>query len=167
MKALLITLCALFCAAPALARQGEAPPLYTLSFAAPGGETLDFEQFRGRVVLVNFWATWCPPCVREMPALDRLQRHFAAAPFEVVAISVGEDEASLQGFVQQFTTPLQLQFLLDPQGSSFTRFELRGLPTSYLFDHRGQLVEVIVGDEDWDSAAWRARIEGLLQAAHP
>lgn len=164
MKTLLVMLMALLCVAPAHADEGVAEKLYGMSFPTLSGENYSLEQQRGRVLLINFWATWCPPCVREMPALDRLDRAFSAAPFEVIAISAGEDAEAVEAFRSRFGESLQLQFLLDPSGRTFREFELRGLPMSYLFDHQGQLVEVVTGEEEWDSGAWQSRIQALVDA---
>lgn len=165
MKALLVMLLILLPLTSAKADEASAEALYALSFPALDGKPHDFAQHRGRVLLVNFWATWCPPCVREMPALDRLSRAFRDAPFDVVAISAGEDAASITAFRQRLPEPLQLTLLLDPQGRTFKDFNLQGLPMSYLYDHQGQLLDVIVGDESWDADPWQERIRALVEAA--
>ncbi|TCK09060.1 TlpA family protein disulfide reductase [Marinobacterium mangrovicola] len=140
----------------------DSPELYGLEFSALDGSGHSFAQHRGEVVLVNFWATWCPPCVREMPALDRLQSAFEGKPFSVVAISAGEQPEDVQGFLDKLEQPLELTLLLDPEGRTFREFKLRGLPMSYLFSSDGELIEVITGEEEWDSEAWQNRIEELL-----
>lgn len=140
----------------------DQPELYDLEFAAIDGSNHSFEQHRGEVVLVNFWATWCPPCVREMPALGRLQSAFEGKPFSVIAISAGEQAEDIQVFLDKLDEPLELTLLLDPEGRTFREFKLRGLPMSYLFSADGQLIEVITGEEEWDSEAWQTRIEELL-----
>jgi len=165
LKALLVMLLVVLPFTAVEADENSTAELYALNFPALNGEPHSFEQYRGQVLLVNFWATWCPPCVREMPALSRLQQAFADAPFRIVAISAGETAESVETFRKGLAQPLQLQFLLDPQGRTFSEFELRGLPMSYLYDHSGKLVEVITGDEAWDSKPWQQRIRALVDAA--
>ncbi len=142
--------------------QEQQPELYELEFEALDGSNHSFQQHRGDVVLVNFWATWCPPCVREMPALDRLQSTFDDGSFSVIAISAGEKKEEVQAFLDKLEQPLDLTLLLDPEGRTFKEFKLRGLPMSYLFSTDGQLIEVITGEKEWDSDAWQARIKELL-----
>lgn len=140
------------------------PELYELSFPGLDGKPHAFEQHRGEVLLINFWATWCPPCVREMPALNRLQNAFEGQPFSVVAISAGEQPDEVAAFVDKLDAPLNLTLLVDSEGRTFKEFKLRGLPMSYLFSANGQLIEVITGEKEWDNEEWQARIEKLLES---
>jgi thiol-disulfide isomerase/thioredoxin len=118
--------------------------------ALEGGETR-FADFRGKVVLVNFWATWCAPCVREMPSLERLHQALAGEGFAVLAISQDRGGASV---VAPFLARLDLQRLpvyLDPKGKLARAFALKGLPTSFVIDRRGRVVAGLVGPAEWDS----------------
>lgn len=129
------------------------------TFVAPDGATVDLKRFKGKVLLVNFWATWCAPCLREMPALDRLQASLGSERFQVVTISVDRQG---QAVVQPFLKRLGLGHLpayLDQESALLHAFGARGLPTSYLIDADGTLVGFLEGPAEWDSPAAKALIE--------
>ncbi|MGE5145237.1 MAG: TlpA family protein disulfide reductase [Candidatus Eiseniibacteriota bacterium] len=129
------------------------------SFTAPDGATIDLKRFKGKVVLVNFWATWCAPCLREMPALDRLEAALGGERFQVVTISVDRQG---QAVVGPFLKRLGLGHLpayLDTKSDLLHAFGARGLPTSYLIDADGSLIGYLEGPAEWDSAGARALIE--------
>lgn len=133
-------------------------PAPDIRFTDAEGRTLDLSDFRGKVVLVNLWATWCVPCVKEMPALDRLQAALGGDGFEVVAIS--SDLHGLEA-VEPFYAAHGLEHLAiytDPRGSVARAFGAPGLPTSILLDARGREVGRLIGDAEWDSRAARALI---------
>ncbi len=116
-----------------------------------GGDLLDLGRYRGKVVLLNFWATWCAPCVRELPALDRLQSILGRQEFEIVALSI--DGGGIEVPVA-FAGRLRLSHLkiyLDFTGTTAEAFPLYGLPISYLIDREGIMVGYIVGAVGWDS----------------
>ena len=127
-------------------------------------QTVDLESFRGRVLLVNFWATWCEPCVREMPALDALQTHFAGQPLSVVAIS--EDRGGLP-VVRKYYDEHGLDGLdiyNDPHGEAGRAFGIRGLPTTILIDRDGKELGRVEGAVEWDSPSVAGVIEKFLAA---
>jgi len=112
--------------------------------------------------LLNFWATWCPPCRAEMAALDRVHRGLAARGLAVLGISVDEDVFLVEEFALQ--EKLTLPLLLDRGGAlARSAFRVAGYPSSFLVDRRGVIVAVWVGERDWDSAPIRARLEQLLR----
>jgi thiol-disulfide isomerase/thioredoxin len=105
---------------------GKMAPDRTLDIA--GGGKLKLADLRGKVVVVNFWATWCPPCKREMPSLQRLAGLMKGEPFEIVAINAGEDEDQIEGFRGSLDPPLTLRLALDPKGDAMHEFSVAGLP---------------------------------------
>ena len=111
------------------------------------GAVHDLAQYRGKVVLVNFWATWCEPCREEMPSLERLKEKFGGQPFEVLAVNVDEPEARVRAFLEK--TPLQLTVILDPGKAVTKRWNARILPASYLIGRDGRVRYSVVGDIDW------------------
>jgi thiol-disulfide isomerase/thioredoxin len=125
-------------------------PAPAAGFQATDGSRIDLTRFKGQVVLVNLWATWCPPCVEEMPSLERLQARLGGAGFTVLAIS--SDRTGLKA-VTPFLDKYRLQQLpvyLDPD-SAFTRSTgARGLPTSILIDRQGRELGRFEGAADWD-----------------
>ena len=115
------------------------------------GAELGLDRFRGKVVLLNFWATWCAPCVREMPALDRLQAAMGGPDFEVVTVSI--DRGGKQA-VAPWMADKKLENLgiyLDPKSKLLRAFGARGLPTTYVIDRAGRTAGVIEGPAEWDS----------------
>ena len=117
-----------------------APPL---SLLAVTGETFDLSALKGKVVMINFWATWCPPCRAEMPAIDAVYRANRDAGLVVLAVDQMEDSAS----VKQFGAQLNLSFplLLDSDGAVGVRYQVRALPTTFFVDRRGIIRDVVVG----------------------
>lgn len=121
-----------------------------LNISDEAGNAVDIKAFRGRVVLLNLWATWCKPCIEEMPSLDALQARAGGAEFEVLPLSLDRNA----GVVQQFLRKHDLQHLqvyLDPKGHAVGDLNLKGLPTSFLIDHQGRAVGEFVGDTDWNT----------------
>lgn len=107
------------------------------------GETLSFSDFEGKPLLVNFWATWCPPCLAEMPLIQDYADQYRGQ-LVVLAINAGEDEAVVRDFVTQQN--LELTFLLDPTNSAAKYFRVYGFPTSLFFDEDGVLQSTHIGE---------------------
>ncbi|MBI3453316.1 MAG: TlpA family protein disulfide reductase [Rhodospirillales bacterium] len=137
----------------------EAPEI---GFSDSAAAKLGLADFRGRVILVNFWATWCAPCVEEMPALDRLQARLGGPDFEVVAISIDRQGLPL---IVPFLDRLGIKALkhyLDPSGASPRTLKVRGLPTTILIGRDGREIGRLEGAATWDSAAAEAFIRYYL-----
>ena len=117
-------------------------------------------DFRGRVVLLNFWASWCPPCLREMPSMERLRVKMAGRPLAIVAL----DSAETADEVNAFLSRMQLGFpvLLDPDGGNTKRWKVFALPTSFLLDAEGRVRYVLTGPTEWDEGEALKVIETLL-----
>ncbi len=114
------------------------------------GGTVGLADFRGRVILVNFWATWCAPCVREMPSLDRLQAELGPEGLLVMAVSQDRKGlAAAESFYREQGLD-NLEIFLDPKGEFARAMGVAGLPTSLLVDDRGRLLGAIEGPLEWD-----------------
>lgn len=138
-----------------------------IAFTDAAGHPLSLADFRGKTVLLNFWATWCAPCVQEMPSLDRLQQHLGSDRFAVVAISV--DREGL-GVVRPFLAKTQIESLatyVDPKGASMRAFGVRGLPTTFVIDGNGREVGHIEGQAKWDTPEAEALVRYYLGAREP
>ena len=146
----------------ALSRRG---PELAPDFAAPdlSGHAVSLSSLRGKVVLVNVWATWCPPCRDEMPSMERLASHFRGRDFELLAVSQDEDGRDK---VSSFVRELGLSFpvLLDPERQIGDRYGVWGYPETFVIDRSGHVVERVIGPRDWDSPASIAQIEALIAA---
>lgn len=142
---------------------GTAAPAYSATSLA--GDTVSLEDYRGRVVLLNIWATWCAPCIREMPALERLHRTLSAEGLSVVAVSVdastpGLGAADVRGFVDELG--LTFTVLLDPGGEIERLFRVGGLPMTFLIDREGRVLERVVGAREWDDPEITAGLREIL-----
>ncbi len=134
-----------------------------LTFTDAEGRVLDFTTFRGRGLVVNFWATWCPPCVAEMPALDRLHAMVARDGIEVLALSNDRGgRAQVEPFYQR-TGLRNLGIWLDPRGATGRALEIRVLPTTLIIDRRGLEVGRLTGEAAWDQPEVVATIRRLTR----
>jgi peroxiredoxin len=143
---------------PRIARGTDAPAFELRR--AGSAASLDLEQLRGKIVLLNFWATWCKPCEDEMPAMERLYRAFADSDFELVAISVDEDEAAVIPFVDRLG--LSFPVLMDPAQDVAAAYQTFRFPESLLIGRDGVVLERYVGPKEWDANAYLDRIRRLL-----
>ena len=149
----------------ALWRHRATPPeaaaaLWDLSFDTPGGAKLEMGRLRGHWLVVNFWATWCPPCVREMPALDRFQREFASRGWRVVGLAADQATA-----VREFLARAPVSFEIGLAGLSGIELSRQlgnlagGLPFTVLFDRDGAVVHKQIGETRFDQLAeWAAAL---------
>jgi peroxiredoxin len=137
-------------------------------YLAPGfslenlrGESVSLADFRGKVILLNFWATWCPPCRREIPSLERLYELRKDTGFEIVAVSV--DRTSLSR-VSSFVADQRMSFpvLVNPSGDVGQRYWMRSVPSSFLLDKKGIIRWKVIGAREWDDAQTLAKIDQLL-----
>lgn len=125
-----------------------------------GAGSLELASLAGRVVLVNFWATWCEPCEQEMPAMQRLYERLPRDRFELVAISIDDEESKVAEFVARYS--LTFPVLLDPSKRVAEAYQTMGVPESLLIDPDGHVVERYVGPREWDAPEYVERIESLF-----
>jgi thiol-disulfide isomerase/thioredoxin len=140
-------------------------PLPELEFVDTKGAPIHLASYRGKVLLINFWATWCVPCVKEMPTLDSLQAQRGGDKFAVITISLDRNGEKL---VPKFFADKALKFLpqiLDPQSRSMKPFALKGLPTSLLVDAQGLVLGRLAGEADWASEAALSLIDAAIAGA--
>jgi len=128
-----------------------ADPVPKLDLKNLGGKSFQWSDFQGNVVLLNFWATWCPPCLEELPSLEALNHSMKSKPFSLVAISVDKEEGVVRKFLAELSRPLTFLVLLDPSGESARRFGTDKFPESYLIGNDGRLIKKYVGALDWMS----------------
>lgn len=144
-----------------LIKRAPVQPAPDFTVPAPDGASIALADYAGKVVFINFWATWCAPCRLEMPAMERLYKQFKEAGLVVVAISFdAEGEPVVTPFVREngFTFPVGL----DPRMALAKRYGVRGLPSSFLIDRDGNLVAQAIGPRDWDGEDAHALIALLL-----
>ncbi|HEU0289567.1 MAG TPA: TlpA disulfide reductase family protein, partial [Burkholderiales bacterium] len=117
-------------------------------------------DYRGRVILINFWATWCGPCRDEMPSIQRLKEKLAGRPFAVLAVNLDEPESRIRNFLSQMK--LDLTVLLDPERKVAKAWNARILPASFVVGPDGRIRYSLVGEINWDHEHVVSRIAELL-----
>jgi peroxiredoxin len=134
---------------------------------APAGELMDISgsriaisDFRGRPVILNFWASWCAPCRHEIPSLAAVHRRLSARGLVILAVSVDEDRSALDRYLREDRPPFRI--LADPGRSVASRYGVSGIPVSFLLDSEGRVAERVDGDVDWTDPVVFGAIEGLL-----
>lgn len=142
-------------------------PVPEIRFLDADGKPLTLANFRGKVVLLNVWATWCPPCRKEMPSLDRLQAKLGGADFEVVALSIDRGGIFV---VQEFFKEADVEalaFYIDPSVEVMSRLGIVGLPTTLLIDRSGREIGRWVGPAEWDQPEVVQFIRSHLASPRP
>ena len=142
---------------------GESVPDFSVP-AFPSG-TLDLKNYRGQVVVVNLWATWCPPCVEETPSLEQFAEKMRSRGVSVVSVSVDDDSKALGDFIRKFH--LSYPVGRDPDRSLSARFGTYQFPESYILDRRGLLAEKVIGPTDWDDSRIQSFVLDLVGAKTP
>ena len=131
--------------------------------AGEGPSSLSLSDLSGRVVLLNFWATWCEPCESEMPAMERLYGALPRERFELVAISIDDVREDVERFQERYQ--LSFPIILDADQSVYEAYQTMGVPESLLLDERGRIVERYVGPREWDAKEYVERIRELIEAS--
>ena len=141
----------------------EPTPAPALSFEDATGNPLALEDFRGQVVVLNLWATWCAPCRHEMPSLDRLQAEHGGADLHVVALSLDRGElAQIEAFYEEVGIE-HLAIYRDPKGAVGRALGALGLPTTVVIDQAGREVGRLLGPAEWDSEEAVALLRSLIE----
>jgi peroxiredoxin len=126
------------------------------------GKKVEIKQFKGKIVFLNFWATWCGPCKEEMPSLEVLHQQFKEKKFVLLTISVDyEGIKPVREFLnkQHYTFPV----LLDPNGETLDLFDVKGIPTTFMIDKKGRMIGRAIGPRDWKSPEAFSLINLLIE----
>ena len=142
------------------AEAGQAAPPFALPNAK--GDTVALEQLRGKVVYVDFWASWCGPCRRSFPWMNDMQQKYGARGFVIVGVNVDKKRADADKFLVQ--TPAGFTVVYDESGATPSAWGVKGMPSSYLIDARGNIAYVERGFLDENKAALEQRVNALLAA---
>ena len=143
-----------------LVREGDPAPEFRLT--ALDGQNVSLSSLRGKVVLVHFWATWCPPCVEELPVLDRLYRSLFGSDLEVLAVSVDEGGAGAVGpFIMR--NRIALPVLLNPDHSVASQYGTFKFPETYLVDRQGVIRRKFIGAVDWSLPDAKALVTEMMK----
>jgi len=162
--AVLLALCGLVLGAGA-AHGGDLKPWTggatpALALKDPAGKAHDLAAYRGKVVLVNFWATWCPPCREELPSMQALRERLASKGFEVLTVNLMESEEKITAFRE--SELIDLPVLMDRDGAAAKRWKVGMLPKSFVIDRRGAIRYQLLGEANWTGPDVAPAIERLI-----
>jgi cytochrome c biogenesis protein CcmG, thiol:disulfide interchange protein DsbE len=140
---------------------GDSAPDFTIP-ALPGGY-LDLTKYPHQVVVLNFWATWCPPCVEETPSLEKFAEDMRAQGVTVLGVSVDEDRSALKKFIDKYgiTYPIGL----DPDRALAARFGTLQFPETYILDRHGRVAEKVIGAINWDDPRLKTFVRDLARGS--
>jgi len=149
--------------APVL-RNGAVAPDFHLPVHG-GSKEVTLSDLRGKVVFVNFWATWCAPCRSEAPALERLHQTLLGTDFEILAVSIDkpEDEPAIAAFQKEFS--IDFPILLDRDRGVYNAYQVSGVPETFLVDASGKVLEHFIGPQNWEDPRYSRAIRRALAAA--
>jgi peroxiredoxin len=140
---------------------GEKRPIIDFSLKLVDGRTISLSDFRGKVVFLNFWATWCPPCREEMPSMQALYRRFREQGLEILAVDIMENRKTVTNFLSD--NDLTFPTVLDPDGRVSGSYGVQAVPATFIVDRDGKLILRAVGGRDWNTPAVIAAFEELLK----
>lgn len=135
-------------------------PIEDFSLPLLSGGTQTLSGLKGKVVFLNFWATWCPPCQSEMPSMDSLYRRFRERGLEFLAVDIQEAQNSVEHFVSE--SKLSFPVALDESGRVSSIYGVRSIPTTFIIDRDGMIIATAMGGRNWDTSAVITAFETLL-----
>lgn len=123
------------------------------------GKTHNLNDYKGKVVLVQFWATYCGPCRQEMPTMDKMVKKMADVPFKILAIDMGESKAEVEKFVSEVKP--EFTILLDESGNSIENWKVFAVPSNFIIDPQGKIRYTLFGGVDWDDEVLINKLKAL------
>lgn len=149
-------------AMPAVAHfEGDTPPPLCALTDQDGMPTEDWQSMKGQVIYIDFWASWCPPCIKSFPFMNQLTEDFQARGLQVVGVNLDEKKSEADAFLEQF--PTQFTVMFDPDKSCAEDFNVIAMPSTYIIDKRGFVRHIHRGFRPGETEAMRELIEALLE----
>jgi DsbE subfamily thiol:disulfide oxidoreductase len=148
-------------AIPKLQEIKDRPPAPDFTLPDPGGKKVSLKDYRGKVVFLNFWATWCEYCREELPAMERLYREFKGKGLEVVAVNIKDKREDALAFIKK--NKLSFPVVMDPEGEIGLLYGAYATPTVYLIDRNGTVLARMWGPAGWYSPAARKLIGEIVE----
>jgi DsbE subfamily thiol:disulfide oxidoreductase len=146
---------------PKMEPMKDKPSAPDFTLTTPDGKKVSLKDYRGKVVFLNFWATWCPSCRTEMPDMDKLYREYKAKGLEIVAVNVKDKKEDALKFVSSMK--LTYPILLDPEGEAGLLYGAWGMPATYLIDRKGVVQARLWGPAEWYSPQARKLIGQMIE----
>ncbi|MAT64937.1 MAG: hypothetical protein CMN57_04785 [Gammaproteobacteria bacterium] len=140
--------------------RGEPLPGFTLQDLQ--GQAHSLEEYRGKVVMVNFWATYCPPCIKEMPSMQRLSDKLGEERFAILAVNMAEPRSQVEGFLDRHAIEVDFPVLLDPDGTVVSQWMITAVPTTFILDPEGRIRYGLFGGLEWDKPEIVDTLSGLM-----
>lgn len=141
------------------AKKGEVAPDFLLPTLR--GNLVKLSDYKGKVVFLNIWATWCPPCREEIPSMEGLYQRLKGQEFEMLAVSIDRDGEEVAGpFVAKYG--LTFPVLLDPENKTYNLYRLRGIPATFIIDRKGFIIYKVIGAQDWMKKEWLAYFDRII-----
>lgn len=137
----------------------EKPPAPAFELRDMDDKIHTLADYKGKPLIVNFWATWCPPCRAELPSMNRAWAKVKDEGIAMIAINIGEDEDSIFAFTAQY--PIDFTVLLDEESEQLSPWQISGLPTTYVIDPEGRVVFQAMGDREWDNDKLLDKVRAL------
>ena len=163
-RSLIALICLLLAATPSLAggelKTWDHRPTPAFALNDVSGKPVRLEDFKGKVVLINFWATWCAPCIAELPSMQRLRDKLSLQGFEVLAVNYKESEKKIEEFLKK--RPLNMTIPRDADGALGLAWGVRTFPTTFIIDTDSKIRYSVTGDVDWTSPSVESKIRELL-----
>ena len=150
-----------YSAVPKLEEVKDHPEAPDFTLANPDGKKLSLKDFRGKLVLLNFWASWCGPCREEMPTMVKLHNEFKGKGFVLVAVNVKDKRADALSFIKEMK--MTFPIMMDPEGEAGLLYGAFGMPITYLIDSKGMVLARLLGDANWYTPGARGLIRTLLE----
>ena len=170
LSSLLLVLAAPLAAAPPLPELGHTLSKVEKPFNAPGftlknmdGKTHSLSEFKGKVVMLNFWATWCPPCRREIPSMEAVYQQLKNSDFVVLAVNEWESEDMVFAYLGQLAVMPSFPILFDSTGKVAEQYKVKGVPTTVIIDRQGRVAYRAVGGRDYEHPEVFSLIHALLK----
>jgi thiol-disulfide isomerase/thioredoxin len=124
------------------------------------GKAHDLSAYRGQVVMVQFWATYCAPCIKEMPSMQRMQAKLAGKPFKILAVNMGESEAEVGAFLKRVNVDFTI--LMDAEGEALAAWKVFVAPSTFIVDPEGRIRYTLQGGAEWDAPEYVDRVTALM-----
>jgi len=161
-KKIISLLVALVLSAPAFAANLKPfdGPTPALKVQGLDGKTYDLNDYKGKVVLVQFWATYCGPCRKEMPSMNKLLKSFDGKPFDILAVDMGENQEEVQAFVNEIKP--EFTILMDPEGEAIAAWNAFAVPANFIIDKTGKIRYTLFGGTDWAAPEIAEMITALI-----